>query len=340
MASVRTQVRVAAALNSAMFLLSIVALPARADERREKITFAQGQTKVVVKSTIKGDESVSYTLDARAGQTLKVVLRTNNRSNYFNVAAPGSQSEAVFVGAVVGRKFEAALTKDGTYTIDVYLMRNAARRDERASASLEVTLTGGAPADTSPDIADGLSGGPDYWAVIPGQSEDGRTIRKSTSASSSSVGIVGDSAVLQNFGCKLDSGRRWCLVKETGDGKPKGWVIGDILREGAALTAAALPTKFDASGKVKCSAARPTGFNLPDLSSECEFRVTRRQGAAELWLLKPGTANASRFLSFETNAFKTDDSGETTWLRVDDNWAVGIDGAEFYFIPDALIFGG
>jgi hypothetical protein len=45
-------------------------------------------------------------------------------------------------------------------------------------------------------------------------------------------------------------------------------------------------------------------------------------------------------LYFADGKFTTNDKAKLAWQRQDDNWRVSIDGREFYFIPDALIYGG
>ena len=72
------------------------------------------------------------------------------------------------------------------------------------------------------------------------------------------------------------------------------------------------------------------------------FKVVRRQGGATIWIAKPAGAEQAgyRMLEFDKNAFTTNDGGRVQWERQSDNWSVGIDGREFYFIPDALIYGG
>jgi hypothetical protein len=58
---------------------------------------------------------------------------------------------AIFVGSTSGNRFEAELPADGEYTIRVYLMRNAARRNETANYTLEVGISGETkPAATAP----------------------------------------------------------------------------------------------------------------------------------------------------------------------------------------------
>lgn len=49
-------------------------------------------------------ETVDYLLGARAGQTMRVTLQTNNGANYFNVLPPGSNT-AIAIGANLGNRW-------------------------------------------------------------------------------------------------------------------------------------------------------------------------------------------------------------------------------------------
>jgi len=108
------------------------------------IQFAKGASSATVKGTIKGDQTVDYTVRARAGQTMSVKLDTRNTANYFNVLPPGSNDVAIFVGSSGGNEWSGALPADGEYKLRVYLMRNAARRNESASYALTVGVNGAA----------------------------------------------------------------------------------------------------------------------------------------------------------------------------------------------------
>lgn len=90
-----------------------------------------------VKGAIKGYQFVDYALSAKAGQRLNIRLQTTNASAYFNVLPPNSET-AVFVGSTSGDQAKLTLAEDGVYTIRVYLMRSAARRNEMARYGLAV----------------------------------------------------------------------------------------------------------------------------------------------------------------------------------------------------------
>jgi len=141
--------------------------PARAgDIRTERVQFPKGATGTTIKGRIRGREIVDYKLRARAGQGMIVRLETDNPSNYFNVLAPGEAEVAFFVGSVKGNRFEGDLPKSGDYTIRVYLMRNAARRGERANYKLNVSITAAGMAPPGPPGAGNRP--PPGDALVPG----------------------------------------------------------------------------------------------------------------------------------------------------------------------------
>jgi Periplasmic lysozyme inhibitor of I-type lysozyme len=105
----------------------------------QQIRFAAGASSATVKGSISGDKIVDYRLTAKAGQTMTLKLKTNSASNYFNVLPPSSES-AVFIGSTSGNEWTGTLTADGEYTVRVYLMRNAARRNETVNYTLDVSI--------------------------------------------------------------------------------------------------------------------------------------------------------------------------------------------------------
>ncbi len=120
-----------------------LACGARADAvRTEAILFAKGHSAASSEGTIRGDQTIDYTLHGRTGQTIQVTLKTSNRANYFNVLPPGSNDSAIFIGSTSGNEWMGTLPVDGEYRVRVYLMRSAARRDETASYTLKVGVAG------------------------------------------------------------------------------------------------------------------------------------------------------------------------------------------------------
>lgn len=135
-----------AALGLLAALMSFVTGSAYAqdDIRTEPVHFKAGTNGATVNGEIKGYETVDYVLEASKGQHMTVSLSTDNGGNYFNVLAPGENEVAMFVGSTSGNKFSGALPKNGAYKIRVYLMRNAARRNEVAKYQLKMAITGAA----------------------------------------------------------------------------------------------------------------------------------------------------------------------------------------------------
>jgi hypothetical protein len=118
---------------------------AKDEIRKERVQFKKGAATATIKSRIKGYETVDYLLGAKAGQTMRVALQTNNGANYFNVLPPESDA-AIAIGANLGNKWAGTLPVDGDYTVRVYLMRSAARRNEVANYTLSVGISGSADA--------------------------------------------------------------------------------------------------------------------------------------------------------------------------------------------------
>ena len=124
--------------------LGVVLTSADAAIRQERINFKQGASSTTIKGRIKGYQTVDYQLRAAAGKTMTVAFKPGNSSAYFNVLPPDSDV-AIFVGSTSGNSFEARLPVDGVYTLRVYLMRNAARRNETANYTLKAGLKDAVP---------------------------------------------------------------------------------------------------------------------------------------------------------------------------------------------------
>lgn len=128
----------AAALAGALAVQSVAL---QAQGAPTPIQFAKGTSSKAVKGTIRGDQSKLYSINVRAGQTLTIKLVTSNASSYFNITAPGAQ-QALFIGSTEGNTYSGVVPSSGNYKIDVYLMRNAARRNETANFTLTVSARG------------------------------------------------------------------------------------------------------------------------------------------------------------------------------------------------------
>lgn len=235
-------------------LTAVPALPgvpvAEAQEQRiEDFAFARGMSSRTVRDSIRGRESVLYRFDAAAGQRLSITLRTNNPSAYFNLTY-GYNGQSLHVGSINGNRARMVLPESGNYFVEVYMMRNAARRGERADYALTVGITGAPdiivepppprpprppqpepvdPGYGDPDYADGLAGGPDYWRVTNVPIGDALNIRSRPAANGAVIARAPNGARLRNLGCRINGQTRWCRV-ELRDGSI-GWAAGRFLRE-------------------------------------------------------------------------------------------------------------
>ncbi|NDV49725.1 MULTISPECIES: SH3 domain-containing protein [unclassified Salipiger] len=250
---------------AALCLAATLATPALSQPMETRqVQFDAGTSGTVIRDSITGYEGIDYKLGASAGQRMVVDLNTSNLSNYFNIMAPGADS-ALFVGASDGTHFDGILPANGEYTIRVFLMRNAARREETADYSLSIHI-GGAITPPEPDFADGNAGGPDFWEVTA----SGLNIRSGPSADGAVVGRANHGQVLRNLGCRGSGDGRWCHV-QTPDGALDGWVSGAYLRESGGPAASGQPgVSIPSSSPVAPSLyVRPTGEVEASWSSGC-----------------------------------------------------------------------
>ena len=146
--------------------LLALAAPVAAQIKTVPVTFAKGASSATIKGSIKGDATIDYTVNAKAGQTLSVTFKPTNTAAYFNVLPPGTE-EAIFIGSTSGNSFKGTLPASGNTTIRVYLMRSAARRGETANYTLTVGVTsaGKAAAASAPAGGDAKVAGTNYNAT-------------------------------------------------------------------------------------------------------------------------------------------------------------------------------
>lgn len=204
------------------------AAPGLAQTVTQQVSFSNGSDGATRTGTITGDEAVRYVLDARAGQRMAVEMTTTNASAYFNITAPGA-TEALHIGSVAGNSFDGILPAGGTYSVEVYLMRNAARRGETAEFTIAFQITGtGVAGEVQPDFADGLMGGPDFWAVTGLTLGDSLNLRAGPTRKDRVIGRLAEGAVVRNLGCRMTGKQRWCQVESP---VGVGWVASNYLRE-------------------------------------------------------------------------------------------------------------
>jgi hypothetical protein len=128
-------------------IAAIVAIGAAAPvvaQQKVPVQFAKGASSATLKGTITGEQYRDYVVNARAGQTMTVTLTNPDGRAYFNVMAPGSTGEAVFIGSTEGNSFRGPVPGTGANTIRVYQMRATGRRGEVANYTLAIGIAGSA----------------------------------------------------------------------------------------------------------------------------------------------------------------------------------------------------
>lgn len=120
-------------------LIALLALPvaAYAADKTVPVSFAKGRSGTSLKGSVTGYDSVTYTLGARAGQSLKLQL-SGSANAYFNLFAPGADS--AMDGAVQAQSFSGTLPASGQYRVQVFQPRAQARRSEAAAYTLRIDI--------------------------------------------------------------------------------------------------------------------------------------------------------------------------------------------------------
>jgi hypothetical protein len=110
-------------------------------ERRVRVAFEAGKPARSYMDRISDFEAVSYVIALQKGQTLHVVLATNNASNCFDIHAPGAP-KPIYVGADSGNDHKLVVQAPGEYMVRVFLLRLAARDGQSADYTLDLAVSG------------------------------------------------------------------------------------------------------------------------------------------------------------------------------------------------------
>lgn len=328
-----------------ILLLALVglAVPVSADAvRKERVQFGTGETSTMVEGSVSGYDSVEYQVGASAGQQMTVVLEAKNPQAYFNIFAPGQvpgEGTALFVGPREGLSFNGKAKQSGDYTIQVFLMRAAARRAESAAYALHVGITGAAAQAATPASApgplfvDGPASGPDVWQVAGVGAGDALKLRTDPSSRAAELGEFANGTQLRNLGCEMQGAQRWCQV-ETVEGPPQhGWVAARYLQAVAPSGDAKVPGTDDhATGDLNCAteAGQPT--------APCHYGVTRAEGKATVIVVLPGGGTRTLFFAGGLATGSNSDAPFTA-TREKDLSLIRV-GTERYEVPDAIVLGG
>lgn len=214
--------------------LAVHAWAADSDRRVRPVSVATGQSVAVVKGRIAGRAYVDHTLRAAAGQTLSVSLESSHRAIHFNLLPPNSKDAAMVIGEFSDNRFEGLLPDDGVYTVRVFLVRAAARRNEAGSYALKVGA-GGTALEPLSASKDALVAGTRFHAVAKVKCAPAYTQVRECTAGVVRRGVDGTATMELGWGDK-GSKRRILFVKGearaadtpqamTSTRNERGWVI-------------------------------------------------------------------------------------------------------------------
>jgi heat shock protein HslJ len=127
------------------------------------VKFDKGRRSTVIRDRIVGRQTIDYQLLAGAGQRMTVRLKGRNGANYFNLLPPDSPDAAMTIGEQVDNHYDGVLPDDGLYTIRVFLMRSAGRRNEAGDFTLSIGING-SPLKPVPASVDAVLPGTRYHA--------------------------------------------------------------------------------------------------------------------------------------------------------------------------------
>ncbi|MGN5723989.1 DNA breaking-rejoining protein [Acinetobacter calcoaceticus] len=124
-------------------LISTASFTALAKNVEQKVNFLQGSTHTTLTGKFQGYDDVRYRLYAKNEQILKFNINSLGNLAYVNIFAPGKKpgkDKALLIGSTVGSKGELTLPVDGDYIVQIYQMRNSARKNKTVKYSLDIEI--------------------------------------------------------------------------------------------------------------------------------------------------------------------------------------------------------
>lgn len=116
--------------------------PAAGAQTVSDVQFEAGNYGTMISGTIIGDEYIDYRVCASGGQEMFVEMMPLDGGSavYFNILPPGSSDEAIYNSSVGGDVTTVQLPSDGTYTIRVYQMGNAADSGQTSGFNIDLSI--------------------------------------------------------------------------------------------------------------------------------------------------------------------------------------------------------
>ncbi|MBI0423114.1 DNA breaking-rejoining protein [Acinetobacter sp. ACIN00229] len=124
-------------------LISTTSFTVLAKNIEQKVNFLQGSTYTTLTGKFQGYNDVRYRVYAKNEQILKFNINSLGNLAYVNIFAPGKKpgkDKALLIGSTVGSKGELTLPVDGDYIVQIYQMRNSARKNKTVKYSLDIEI--------------------------------------------------------------------------------------------------------------------------------------------------------------------------------------------------------
>ncbi len=114
-------------------------------QKTQPVEFVEGVTSAKMTGRLTGYDTMTYTLEGRAGQSARIVFKPDNGNCEFLVYRPGQATganEAFFNGSRMGNEFTGILPATGTYKVWVGLGRDAARGLQSCGYTIAFSVSG------------------------------------------------------------------------------------------------------------------------------------------------------------------------------------------------------
>lgn len=228
-------------LVAANFLAVTAPAAGEDDIHAAQLTFPITTQGTKTRGRISGYEGALYRVGVAAGQRIKIALNASTNQTFFTVFGPGQEPGT---GGLAGsnltgpyvpdtNRFDGIMLTSGFYQILVYQMRNAARKGLKSNYTLTVSISDENNQAGQGAYGEELEGGPDVYEVA---TRGGRlNLRVTPSVSATIMTRLAPGTPLENGGCHMVGGQRWCRVA-TRNGLC-GWAAGDFLIEGSGSVA-------------------------------------------------------------------------------------------------------
>ncbi|MGY6549735.1 MAG: SH3 domain-containing protein [Roseinatronobacter sp.] len=160
-------------------------------------------------------------------------------------------------------------------------------------------------------------GGPDYWQVAGLGRGDRLNVRRDPSPNAPALATLAEGEIVQNLGCRLTTGARWCRVRSLTGMDVTGWVAARYLRESGGPRPVQPPITPPTGGH---SGAHGPDFYIVHGLSAGDMLNIRAEPSAQSTVLGR-LAQGARVHNLGCRS-----SGQTRWCRIETTGGVSVIG--------------